>query len=86
MSDTPETDDQEDDAHNLCLDYDCQSKGDNIPQPIVVSADFARKLERERNALREAVRNLRDVKGRHHTQLAASLLFSLLPDAKGKLP
>lgn len=52
MTDTPETDNEADDAHNMCLDYDCQSKNDNIPTPIVVPADFARKLERERDQWR----------------------------------
>ncbi len=47
-SDTPETDGESDDAHNICLDYDCQGKDDNIPTPIVVPVDFARRLERER--------------------------------------
>ena len=56
MTDTPETDNEADDAHNMCLDYDCQSKNDNIPTPIVVPADFARNLERERDELRAKLR------------------------------
>ena len=30
--------------------------------------------------LRNAVRNVRDAKGRHHTQLATERLFALLPE------
>jgi hypothetical protein len=30
--------------------------------------------------LRNAIRNLRDVKGRHHTQIATEQLFALLPE------
>ena len=52
LTNTPETDGEADDAHNLCLDYDCQGKNDNLPVPIVVLADFARKLERERDEWR----------------------------------
>jgi hypothetical protein len=47
MSDTPKTDAEADDARNFCLDYDCQGSNDNIAKPVVVSADFARQLERE---------------------------------------
>jgi hypothetical protein len=31
--------------------------------------------------LRNAIRNLRDVKGRHHTQIATEQLFALLSDS-----
>lgn len=34
----------------------------------------------ERNELRDAVKNLRDVKGRHHTEIAARALYALLPE------
>jgi hypothetical protein len=34
----------------------------------------------ERNELRDAVTNLRDVKGRHHTELAARELYALFPE------
>ena len=34
----------------------------------------------ERDRLQDAVRNLRDVKGRHHTQLAVERLIALLPE------
>ena len=57
-TDTPETDSEADDAHNVCLDYDCQGKDDNIQTPIVVPADFARKLERERNEAYELIREM----------------------------
>ena len=50
-------------------------------QPVVL-AEFARKLERERDELRAAVRNLRDVKGRHHTEVATLRLFALVDSAK----
>ena len=33
----------------------------------------------ELNEIREAVRNLRNVSGRHHTQIATEQLFALLP-------
>jgi hypothetical protein len=41
--------------------------------------------QNEKNAaevirLRNAIRNLRDVKGRHHTQIATEQLFALLPE------
>lgn len=38
-----------------------------------------KKLERERDELREAARNLLDVQGRYHTQQAMERLFNLLP-------
>lgn len=53
MTDTPETDNQAEAAHNMCLYYDCQGQDDNIPYPIVVPVDFARRLERERDAARK---------------------------------
>jgi hypothetical protein len=53
MNDTPETDDQAEAAHNVCLYYDCQGPDDNIPYPVVVPVDFARRLERERDELRQ---------------------------------
>jgi hypothetical protein len=53
---TPETDTNADDAHNVCLYYDCQGINDNLPAPIVVCADFARKLERERDEARAALK------------------------------
>ena len=57
----------------------------------MVDAEFAQKLERERDyalecqskeveRLRAAIRNLRDVSGRHHTQIACERLFALLPE------
>ena len=46
-SSTPETDAEVDVAHNFALYYDCQSKDDNIPYPLVVPVELARKLERE---------------------------------------
>jgi hypothetical protein len=35
---------------------------------------------KEVERLRNAVRNLRDAKGRHHTQIATEQLFALLPE------
>ncbi len=35
---------------------------------------------KEVEKLRAAIRNLRDVKGRHHTQIATEQLFALLPE------
>lgn len=55
MSDTPLTDAEQDDARNVALEFTCRN-----PQPLpgencyVVSADFARELERELNALKFA--------------------------------
>lgn len=46
---------------------------------------LARKLERERNALIEAVRNVRDTKGRHNTEIACKRLFDLLPESHKRL-
>ena len=34
----------------------------------------------ERDELREAVRNIRNVQGRHHTQIAMERLIALLPE------
>jgi len=56
--------------------------------------EHSRKMERERNektwlamefagelaALRDAVRNLRDVQGRHQAQIATERLFAPLPE------
>lgn len=51
MSDTPRTDAEMEDARNVALDFECRNpppkKGENI---YIVSADFARQLERELNA------------------------------------
>ena len=38
----------------------------------------SRRLEMERNELREAVRNMRDVAGRHHTEIACHRLYDLI--------
>lgn len=54
MAPTPETDAELEDARNVALEFECRNprpkKDENI---LVVPADFARKLERERNELRE---------------------------------
>lgn len=54
MSETPLTDAEQDDARNVALEFTCRH-----PAPLpgencyVVSADFARELERELNALKK---------------------------------
>jgi hypothetical protein len=49
MSDTPETDAIAEMAHNLVLDWDCRDRGDTTEKPVVVPAEFARRLERGRD-------------------------------------
>jgi hypothetical protein len=56
MNDTPETDAIAEMAHNLVLDWDCRDRGDTTEKPVVVPAEFARRLERERDQLRDAVK------------------------------
>jgi hypothetical protein len=56
MSDTPETDAIAEMAHNLVLDWDCRDRGDTTEKPLVVTAEFARRLERERDELRQVIR------------------------------
>jgi hypothetical protein len=51
-NDTPETDAIAEMAHNLVLDWDCRDRGDTTEKPVVVPAEFARRLERERDELR----------------------------------
>lgn len=47
-SDTPRTDDEIGDARNFALDFNCRPKPkETDKQPLVVTADFARQLERE---------------------------------------
>jgi hypothetical protein len=58
MSDTPETDGLAEMAHNLVLDWDCRDRGDTTEKPVVVPAEFARRLERERDQLRKRVAEL----------------------------
>lgn len=41
-------------------------------------------LQRERDALHAAIRNLRDVQGRYHTQIATERLFALLPEVSSQ--
>ena len=94
-SDTPETDGK---MKRICGNWN--NAGDRVQDFVL--ADFARKLERERDEarkwnsegkingarcaeerdrLQDAIRNLRDVQGRHHTQIATERLFALLPEA-----
>jgi len=58
MSDTPETDASADMAHNIVLDWDCRDRGDTTEKPVVVCADFARRLERQRDDLRQVIRDV----------------------------
>jgi hypothetical protein len=41
-------------------------------------------MKKERNRLRDAIRNLRDVNGRFHTQQATEQLLALLPESAAK--
>ena len=66
MNDTPETDTK---THDVGDSTEC----------LMVSAEVARKLERERDELIHAVKALKAAKGRFHTQQAATNLFNLLP-------
>ena len=47
-----------------------------------VLADIGDDFRAANSELRCAIRNLRNVQGRHHTQLATERLFSLLPENK----
>ncbi len=90
-SDTPETDAKELETRKPIPWSD--GRGQTTLEGYV-PAEFARRLERECNKktwlamvfagelaeLRDAIRNLRDVKGRHHTQQAVERLISLLPE------
>lgn len=60
MSETPRTNAEQDDARNVALEFTCRNpppkEGENC---YVVSADFARQLERELNIASEQIKNLR---------------------------
>jgi hypothetical protein len=43
-------------------------------------SDHSKKMERQRDELRDAVRAYRDAKGRYHTQKACERLLDLLPE------
>jgi hypothetical protein len=43
-------------------------------------SDQSKKMERQRDELRDAVRAYRDAKGRYHTQKACERLLALLPE------
>ena len=72
-SDTPETD--------AVLSQYAHHLPNWLATEIVGSV--AKRLERERNDLRAAIRNLRDVKGRHHSEHAYNKLVAMLPESKG---
>ena len=59
MTDTPETDAFAEMAHNLVLNWDCRDRGDTTEKPVVVDADFARYLERERDELRAKIAGMK---------------------------
>jgi hypothetical protein len=91
MNDTPETDALlAADLHHLEDDETCPVSA------YWRMNHLCREMERQRNEktwlamqfagelaeLRNAIRNLRDVNGRHHTQQALEHLISLLPESK----
>jgi hypothetical protein len=60
---------------------------DALRDSAIKNAEMAGDLASDLQRLRSAVRNLRDVQGRHHTQIATERLFALLPEnAKGDAP
>jgi hypothetical protein len=52
---------------------------DEIREDLKFKAKLCAELTRQRDEITSAIRNLRDVKGRHHTQQATEALFNLLP-------
>lgn len=53
---------------------------DALRDSAIKNAEIAGDLASELQRLRSAVRNLRDVQGRHHTQIAMERLIALLPE------
>ena len=76
----------------MCLYYDCQGKDDNIPYPVVVPADFARNLERERDKYASELQTLCDmIMGGKNVpapfrEVVAMLASEGLPSVQGSLP
>ena len=75
-SDTPETDA----AKLRAIDIDGGGEFD------AVHIQVPTRLERERNELHAAIRNLRDVKGRHHSEQAYTKLVAMLPESNESKP
>ena len=79
-------------AHtNACEAMDYRRERDEARESLAaaeawsaVLADVGDDFRAECSELRAAIRNLRDVKGRHHTQLATERLFALLPEASSQ--
>jgi DNA repair exonuclease SbcCD ATPase subunit len=83
MSDTPETDAFAEMAHNLVLDWDCRDSGDTTEKPLVVTAEFARRLERERD---EARKEAAMWKANHDNQVELKSIISKRGDLKDRAP
>lgn len=56
------------------------SETDNDTEAELAAWELLRDTRAELEKLRDAVRNMRDVKGRHHTQIATERLLALLPE------
>jgi hypothetical protein len=83
MNDTPETDAFAEMAHNLVLDWDCRDRGDTTEKPVVVPAEFARRLERERDKAR---RDAAMWKANHDNQVELKSIISKRGDLKDRAP
>lgn len=92
---TPETDQmatmrrthQEWQAHGERLERERDEARESLAAAEAWSAtlaDVGDDFRWECSELRAAIRNLRDVKGRHHTQLATERLFGLLPESSSQ--
>ena len=55
-------------------------EADNDTEAELAAWELLRDARAELETLRDAVRNMRDVKGRFHTQLATERLIALLPE------
>ena len=69
--------------------YDASRPSDeeeNDTQCELAAWELLRETRVELETLRDAVRNMRDVKGRFNTQLAAERLMALLPENAGQHP
>jgi hypothetical protein len=83
MNDTPETDASAEMAHNIVLDWDCRDSGDTTEEPVVVPAEFARRLERERD---EARKDAAMWKSNHDNQVELKSIISKRGDLKDRAP
>jgi hypothetical protein len=75
-TDTPETDSAEAEHQRKTW----QSGTHKIFASELVPVEFAQKLERERDDLRTALREMVAAKGRYNTQTAMEALIALVPD------